>query len=505
MLELLLFFFCSFFLFFLIKVELLRYKFLPKFYLELEERVAENLKRVLDSPFALLLALALLFLIVFLVVLESNIRPWFSIWVVVFGLLYSLVKRVNFDFFKKIISGMYFLSLKSTFIPSYIIYRLAIIKLALLVTELFTFELVSILGSRGGLLAMGILGTTMPVANLNVIGEMLVSFTKVAHLTEKIGFSRIISEIATPENKLRRDEIAYHLAKYTVKGHKQLLVDENYLFKPVFVEPHLKHINFVKVPGKETIKEFVKLTSLVEWQNALLEGRKAISKKECIAFFHIIKGQEYKASQGINKIILEIKQSNFEIIKEVESLRAQLKYDAANFAIILPIMESLPTEALGVNTKGLEDLSCVSEHEKTSVKSIEMRALKNPKAVEILTIDDLEILLTETSVLKYALPYFRSLGELERIVRSTNADYTLIYKDGRVLDIECKYASPENVTVKNVEKKGTNLFRAWYNTMTREFKVCKVLGEQNYRQLYKLNFVKEVRGVSGNVKMIQTK
>lgn len=41
--------------------------------------------------------------------------------------------------------------------------------------------------------------------------------------------------------------------------------------------------------------------------------------------------------------------------------------------------------------------------------------------------------------------------------------------------------------------KGQELFRAWYNTVTREFKVCKVLGQKEYREMFKIESVKEAR------------
>lgn len=88
------FFFCSFLLFIFIKVEPLREKILPKKYWQKEEswgkQLENNLRKQKLTTVLLTLFLALVF--VLLILLKSNLKPRYSIWVIVFGIFYSLLK-----------------------------------------------------------------------------------------------------------------------------------------------------------------------------------------------------------------------------------------------------------------------------------------------------------------------------------------------------------------------------------------------------------------------------
>lgn len=72
---------------------------------------------------------------------------------------------------------------------------------------------------------------------------------------------------------------------------------------------------------------------------------------------------------------------------------------------MLPILDNLPNEILRANLNALEDLSCVHDW---------ADPLKVEEGRRMLTQDRLEVQLTESTVLNYALPYFRSLGEVEK-------------------------------------------------------------------------------------------
>lgn len=95
MVDLFLFIIFSFSLFFLIKLEPLRKKVLPKNYLALEERQAEEIKKVLDkkSIYIFLLTLFLTLLLVISFFMYGKVSVWYSVWVVVFGFLYLLFKK----------------------------------------------------------------------------------------------------------------------------------------------------------------------------------------------------------------------------------------------------------------------------------------------------------------------------------------------------------------------------------------------------------------------------
>lgn len=70
----------------------------------------------------------------------------------------------------------------------------------------------------------------------------------------------------------------------------------------------------------------------------------------------------------------------------------------------------------------------------------------------MVSLDSLEIQLTVAYSINYALEYFLSLGEIEKIERSKVADYTIFYKDGKRLEVECKYCTEKNAQVTKVEK-----------------------------------------------------
>lgn len=167
--------------------------------------------------------------------------------------------------------------LKSTIIPSYIAYRLSIIKLALIITEVFSVEILNLIGTRANLLAMIVVGAAVPVnPNINIFGELMLKFIKVTSHAEKIGFSKVLTEIVgNSQNQSAREETAYHLAKYAVKAHRHLLVESNYTFKVSFGEN--KHIckNLVTFPSINVVREFAQSPEICALKKGIVIGREA--------------------------------------------------------------------------------------------------------------------------------------------------------------------------------------------------------------------------------------
>lgn len=493
MVDLFLFIIFSFSLFFLIKLEPLRKKVLPKNYLALEERQAEEIKKVLDknSIYIFLLTLFLTLLLVISFFMYGKVSVWYSVWVVVFGFLYLLFKKWKRGGFYSFLSNLYLFSLKSTFIPSYIAYRLTIINLALVVTEMLSIDIVSVLGVRGSLLATSIIAGVVPTSSVKVIGEMFENFLRVLPQAQKIGFSRALTEIVggSAEPKVR-EEAVYHLAKYLVKDKRNLLEEGKYSYLPlVKINDKIQmQKELSKVPKVAEVRELLRMPCFYDLKNKILYGREEVGRADLGVFLNIVTETAYPEKGSLHRAGVPIISNNSSLIKELAKVRKEIKTDLVNISMMLPIMENLPKEALQVSPCGLEDLECINDKPTDSLKYVGQK-------VRLLSLGRLEVQLTEASAINYALEYFRSLGEIEKIDRSEVADYTIIYKDGKKLEVECKYCLEENAKVTK-----ENIYRAWYNTMTREFTVSKVLGQGEYKEMFKINNVKEARG---GMKLIQ--
>lgn len=487
MVDLFLFIIFSFSLFFLIKLEPLRKKVLPKNYLALEERQAEEIKKVLDknSIYIFLLTLFLTLLLVISFFMYGKVSVWYSVWVVVFGFLYLLFKKWKRGGFYSFLSNLYLFSLKSTFIPSYIAYRLTIINLALAVTEMLSIDIVSVLGVSGSLLATSIIAGVVPTSSVKVIGEMFENFLRVLPQAQKIGFSRALTEIAgsSAEPKVR-EETVYHLAKYLVKEKRNLLEEGEYSYLPLVKlnDKIQMQKELSKIPKVAEVRELVKMPCFYDLKNKIIYGREVVGKKDFLVFLHIVTETAYGEGGSLHKAAVPIISENSFLIKELAKVRKEIKTDLVNLAVMQPIMENLPKEALWVNSDRLEDLNCINDG---------ADALKTEQEERMVSLDRLEIQLTEASSINYAMPYFYSLGDIEKIERSKVADYTIFYKDGKRLEVECKYCTEKNAQVTKVEK--LDIYRAWYNTMTREFTVSKVLGQGEYKEMFKITNVKEAR------------
>lgn len=216
-------------------------------------------------------------------------------------------------------------------------------------------------------------------------------------------------------------------------------------------------------------------------KNKILYGREEVGKKDLLVFLNIVTETAYAETSSLHRAGVPIISNNLSLIKELAKVRKEIKTDLVNLSVMFSIMENLPKEALQVSSCGLEDLECINDKQGGQLQYDG----KNPR---LLTLDSLDKNITEASLINYALEYFQTLGRIEKIERSQVADYTITYKDGKKLEVECKFCTEQAATVTK-----ENIYRAWYNTKTREFTVSKVLGQVGYKEKFKINNIKELR------------
>lgn len=114
-------------------LETLRKKLLPNFYYAWEEKIKTRLEGNLKQSSKFIFLFTLIFLFLFYLTVYFDIRPWFSIWVLLLGCLFVFLKSRKITILEK----MYFSTFFSSVIPSLVLARLLFIDSFLFLVEYF--------------------------------------------------------------------------------------------------------------------------------------------------------------------------------------------------------------------------------------------------------------------------------------------------------------------------------------------------------------------------------
>lgn len=445
-------------------LEKLRKVFLPKVYYNWEEKLKQSVQqKVKESRFFVIL-LTTLFTLLFGAFVFIGVRPWYSVWVLLLGLLFVFFK------YKKIIilEKMYLSVLTASIVPTLILARLIFIESFFFLAE--------------------VLGNVWPVQQkmLLSVGTLLLVFPegtvkKAVHLIKT--FSQLQS------NCCDEFPIKYDLGQ--VSGGKK----NSDFFKGVAIKEKAMHFakvsNLIKIEGKSILSEYKYVPIISQVLKAPLnEGFNGKYDLEIVSFLNsseitdfIMKLKETRRTMGADefaRILNTFLQGS--VLSDLTVERTNLLF---NMLFTKAATDELPLVLLKKGT--LDLLYDRMDNSKTLECAVKTQMQGFDK---IFNGDAYMKLIKEQRGLAVQERYLNKMGlNIIDAVRDAKVDYKIKQSDGQEILLECKSRAPEflnaelqNVQTKLKEVESFNLF--WENTKTWDKTLFKVT-KNDYTEIYK--------------------
>lgn len=267
------------------KWESIRKIVLPKFYYVWENAQKNKIEYLLKENNFLILNLTIFFTLVFICLLKLGLKPWYSVWVFVFGFLYILFKKANIQKGFRFLETVYLSVLKTSIIPTLVIARLVFVEALISLWEmLLALELVAPT-QRGVVLATGILTAVVPLEGIKIFGTPAVKnlvfrpenngIITVPKLFPKInllpGSGSLDSSLTTKLNTFAMLEKGMHLGKLSN------LVQFNQSYKyTTLLEPYVEKAEIISIDRDALILEYLNSSQVKRYCEYLHELRRTM-------------------------------------------------------------------------------------------------------------------------------------------------------------------------------------------------------------------------------------
>lgn len=267
------------------KWENIRKEVLPKFYYVWENAQKNKIEHLLKEKNFLILNLTIFFTLVFICLLKLGLKPWYSVWVFVFGFIYILFRKANIQKGFRFLEKVYLSVLKTSIIPTLIMARLVFVEALISLWE--TLLALDLLFStqKGVILATGILTAVVPLEGIKIFGTPAVKnlvfrpenngIITVPKLFPKIhlvpGSGSLDRSLPTKLNTFAMLEKGMHLGKLSNLAQ----LNQNYKYTTL-LEPYVEKVEAIGVERDVLILEYLNSPHVKRYCEYLHELRRTM-------------------------------------------------------------------------------------------------------------------------------------------------------------------------------------------------------------------------------------
>lgn len=489
--------------------ETLRKKLLPKSYYCWEENLRSSLEKKVKENIFFVFFLTLLFSFLFVFFLYIGIRPWYSIWVFVFGFLVIVIRKIN------LVQTIYITVLASSILPTLILFRLILIE-----AMVYFFEVLANISPLQQKMLLGVvLGGAVPEALIRKIMETIKQgcsqeearlLSPVQNNTDafiKDSRNKSLSKLKAILESEERRKNSEGIIKSFYKNRealKKLPVSFNRfsLMERVWhigKASNLNNVGYISYTYEKLLTPFLETKQRVTFNSqAVINVITLLNSPEVIAYCDYLKNQgKIMGANTFSKFLGNlIEQGKIDDLSREEvnlfynMLLVKLSTDAlpqhiiekGDLAILFDKSSAQETLDDKVKKEVLHDAALPSSRWSYNLRGIRPTEILNAEAFMKLIKEQHGLALKEKELAQRGLTILAA-------ERSHFLDYWVKISSGEQINLECKSIKEDSLLseIKSVQDKlreGEEVNLYWENTETWEKTLFKVT-KAGYEEIYK--------------------